>query len=173
MQGHEQIEPHIRYMIRRDMTEVLGIEDDVFEFPWTGGDFARTLRDSPCIGQVSEHAGRVVGFMVFCLLKDRIHLLNFAVARDYWRCGVGTLMIEKLFGKLSTQRRKSIVCEVRERNLSGQLFFCAMGFESVAMLRRYYKDADEDAYVFVRTIRGRVNAKSEVVRVGDCEEKTL
>ncbi len=41
---------HIRWMIRRDMTEVLAIEDGSFEFPWTEDDFIRCLRQRNCSG---------------------------------------------------------------------------------------------------------------------------
>ena len=53
---------HIRWMIRRDMTEALAIEADSFEFPWCENDFLRCLRQRNCIGMVAEHNDRIVGF---------------------------------------------------------------------------------------------------------------
>jgi len=46
---------HIRWMIRRDMPEVLEIEDRSFEFSWSEEDFIRCLRQRNCIGMVAEH----------------------------------------------------------------------------------------------------------------------
>ena len=96
---------------------------------------------------VAEHDDRVVGFMIYELHKTRIHVLNFAVARDHRRLGVGSQMIAKLIGKLSSQRRSRIVLEVRERNLPAQLFFRANGFRAVSVLRSFYEDTPEDAYL--------------------------
>ena len=31
----QEVRVHIRWMIRRDMPEVLAIEEDSFEFPWS------------------------------------------------------------------------------------------------------------------------------------------
>jgi len=138
---------HIRWMIRRDMPEVLGIEEEGFEFPWSEDEFLRCLRQRNCIGMVAEHDERVVGFMIYELNKTRIHVLNFAVARDHRRCGVGRQMISKLLGKLSSQRRTRITLEVRERNLPAQLFFRANGFRAVSVLRSFYHDTPEDAYL--------------------------
>jgi [ribosomal protein S18]-alanine N-acetyltransferase len=143
----QEVRVHIRWMIRRDMPEVLAMEQESFEFPWLAEDFVCYLRQRNCIGMVAEHDDRVVGFMIYELHKSRIHVLNFAVASDYRRCGVGSQMLAKLTAKLSTQRRSRIVLEVRETNLDAQLFFRENGFRAVSVLRSYYADTPEDAYL--------------------------
>jgi len=93
---------HIRWMIRRDMPEVLQIERHSFDYPWTEDDFFNCLRQRNCIGMVAEHGDRVVGFMIYELHKTRIHVLNFAVAEAHRHCGVGSQMIAKLSAGLVT-----------------------------------------------------------------------
>ena len=85
MQSEQKLEVrvHIRWMIRRDMPEVLAIESENFEFPWLEEDFIRSLRQRNCIGMIAEHDDRVVGFMIYELHKTRIHVLNFAVAERF------------------------------------------------------------------------------------------
>jgi ribosomal-protein-alanine N-acetyltransferase len=143
----EQLRVHIRWMIRRDMAEVLQIENEGFEFSWNEEDFIRCLRQRNCIGMVAEHDDRVVGFMIYELHRTRLHLLNFAVARDFRRRRGGTQMLAKLLAKLSSQRRTRIMLEVRETNLPAQLFFRNMGFRAVSVLRDFYDDTTEDAYL--------------------------
>jgi ribosomal-protein-alanine N-acetyltransferase len=138
---------HIRWMIRRDMPEVLQIEQNSFEFPWSEEDFFRCLRQRNCIGMVAENNERVVGFMIYELYKDQLHVLNFSVAPDLRRREVGTQMVEKLVGKLSDRRRTRISLEVRETNLAAQMFFKHCGFRAVSLLRDYYEDTVEDAYL--------------------------
>ena len=127
----------IRWMIRRDMAEVLDIETEGFEFPWSEEDFIRCLRQRNCIGMVAEQSEHVVAFMIYELHKTRLHLLNFAVAANARRRGVGLQMMEKLMGKLSPQRRTRVVLEVRETNLAAQLFFRGLGFRAVSVLRDF------------------------------------
>lgn len=146
-QPRQHLRVHIRWMIRRDMPEVLDIEQGSFEFPWSEDDFIRCLRQRNCIGMVAEHDDQVVGFMIYELHKTRLHVLNFAVAPDVRRYGVGRQMIEKLIGKLSSQRRTRITLEVRETNLPAQLFFRTEDFRAVSVLRNYYDDTPEDAYL--------------------------
>jgi ribosomal-protein-alanine N-acetyltransferase len=143
----QEIRVHIRWMIRRDMPEVLAAEQECFEFPWLEEDFVNCLRQRNCIGMVAEHDDRVVGFMIYELHKTRIHVLNFATAKAYRHQGVGSQMLAKLIGKLSAQRRSRIVLEVRETNLPAQLFFRENGFRAVSVLRRFYSDTPEDAYL--------------------------
>jgi ribosomal-protein-alanine N-acetyltransferase len=143
----QEVRVHIRWMIRRDMPEVLAIEREAFEFPWLDEDFIRCLRQRNCIGMVAELDDRVVGFMIYELQKTRIHVLNFAVLGEHQRRGVGSQMIAKLTAKLSLQRRSRIILSVRETNLPAQLFFRENGFRAVSVLRSYYADTPEDAYM--------------------------
>lgn len=139
--------PHMRWMIRRDLPEVLAIEEESFAYPWDEATFIQHQRRRNCIGMVAEHDDRVVGFMVYELDKRRIHLIDFAVASECWRQGVGTTMVDTLKRKLSTQRRTRIVLEVSEYNTRAQLFFRACGLRAEAVLRGYYEEQNEDAYV--------------------------
>src|SRR5206468_8717959 len=124
----EQVRVHIRWMIRRDMPEVLQTEQESFEYAWTEEDFLRCLRQRNCIGMVAEQGERVVGFMIYELHKAKLHILNFAVHPHYRRGGVGGQMASKLVSKLSSHRRTRITLAVRETNLTAQLFFRAQGF---------------------------------------------
>jgi ribosomal-protein-alanine N-acetyltransferase len=143
----EQVRVHIRWMIRRDMPEVLQTEQESFEYSWTEEDFLRCLRQRNCIGMVAEQGERVVGFMIYELHKQKLHILNFAVHPQCRRHGVGAQMVTKLIGKLSSHRRTRITLEVRETNLPAQLFFRVQGFKAVKVLRSFYEDSGEDAFL--------------------------
>ena len=141
-----QVRVHIRWMIRRDMPEVLAIEHASFEYPWCEEEFLRVLRQRNCIGMVAEFGERVVGFMIYELHKAKLQVLNFAVAPEFRRQGVGRQMMVKLVGKLSSHRRTRITLEVRETNLVAQLFFRKQEFKAVRVLRAFYEDTGEDAF---------------------------
>jgi ribosomal-protein-alanine N-acetyltransferase len=143
----EQMRVHIRWMIRRDMPEVLQTEQQSFEFAWSEEDFLRCLRQRNCIGMVAEQGEKVVGFMIYELHKTKLHILNFAVQPSCRRAGVGAQMVSKLISKLSSHRRTRITLEVRETNLPAQLFFRKQEFRAVRVLRAYYEDSGEDAFL--------------------------
>lgn len=138
---------HFRWMIRRDMPEVLAIEQSVFAAPWLENDFLERLRQRNCIGMVAEHDDQIVGFMLYELHRNHLRLLEFAVHPNRQRDGVGSAMADKLKSKLSNHRRVKIVEHVRETNLDAQRFFRSMGFKAVKIEREAFEDTGEDAYV--------------------------
>lgn len=143
---------HIRWLIRRDMPEVLDIEQASFEFAWVEEDFLEVLRNRACIGMVAETPARVLGFMVYELRKSSLRLLNFAVHPDWRRQDIGTQMVDKLKSKLSVHRRRRITLEVRETNLAAQLFFKRQAFRCTRVLPNFYEDSGEDALVMRHTL---------------------
>lgn len=154
-----RIDVQIRWLIRRAMPEVLRIEQESFEFPWTEEDFLCCLRQRNCIGMVAERDHQIVGFMIYELHKSRLNILNFCVAPEFRRQGVGTQMIVRLIDKLSQQRRKEILLKVRESNLDAQMFFRSLGFIATAVLRDHYDDIGEDAISMRYTLEQSTNVK--------------
>ena len=140
--------PFIRWAIRRDLITIIEIENLSFEYPWSEQQFVNSLRQRNVIAQVAEVDEEVVGYIVYCLHKDRIDIWNLAVHPDYRRQHVGSALVEHLKRKLSFQRRKYLLTEVRERNLEAQQFFASCDLKAVEIMRDYYDDTDEDCYVF-------------------------
>lgn len=146
----KQSRPDIVWMIRRHLEEdVLAIEQASFPYPWSKEEFISALRERNTIGMVCEVDAVVVGYMIYHLHKNRLHILNFCVDEKHRRNGYGSAMIQKLVGKLSYQRRNRITLEVSDSNLAAQLFFKSQGFRAVDILKDFYEDCDDDAYVMV------------------------
>lgn len=163
-----KVKPHIRWMIRRDMPEVLAIEEaQFFPYSWTEQDFLITLRQKNVVGMVAEDlitnaGGPIIGYMVYELRKKDILIVNLAVHPDYTRQGIGTRMLAKLKSKLSSHRRSKLKLRVREGNLSAQLFFKSQEFEAKQILQDFYEDSEGDAYEMVyRVPEGMYNGEEE------------
>ena len=179
---------HVRWMIRRDFQRVLDIEFESHEFPWHAWDFVRVLRQRNCIGMVAEaewpvdsgqwsvkkkntptahyplttdHSS-IVGYMIYELDKTRIHVVNFTVAFEFRRRGVGAAMIATLIAKLHIQRRRRIVLKVRESNLPAQQFLRAQGFHYVRTRKGVYDpmETSDDEYEFVYQLPRQSRAKT-------------
>lgn len=144
----ENIKAHVRWMIRRDLDEVLHIERNSFPNPWTNEDFVHHLRQRDEIGMVAEYEDAVIGFMVYQLGKTKLHVFDFAVDPIYRRHGIGSQLIDTLIRKLSRQRRQRVTFDVRDSNLPMQLFLRSQGFKAVNVIRGQFEDSDDDAYRF-------------------------
>jgi ribosomal-protein-alanine N-acetyltransferase len=152
---------HIRWMIRRDMPRVMQIDDLCFEFPWTEDEYIRLLRQRNCIGMVAELDKEVVGYMIYELHKNRLHLIVFAVDPSYARRGIGTNMIGKLKSKLTPERRNRITCCVSDCNLKAHLFLRSMGFKATRVLRGAGADGT-DEYEMVYRVKVNEVASDEI-----------
>jgi ribosomal-protein-alanine N-acetyltransferase len=161
----ELLRVHIRWMIRRDMPEVLQAEQESFDHPWNEEDFLHCLRQRNCIGMVAEEGDRVVGYMIYELHKNKLHILNLAVHPHERRQSVGSQMVAKLVSKLSSHRRTRITLEVRETNLAAQMFFRTQNFLATRVLRAYYDDTGEDAYLMEYRLPGETFDDSELESV--------
>jgi ribosomal-protein-alanine N-acetyltransferase len=143
---------HIRWMIRRDMPEVLAIEHTSFEFPWCEEEFLRRLRQRNCIGMVAEQCDAIIGHFLYEMHPRKLVVTNLAVAPDRRREGIGRAMVAKLDGKLSSHRRTRMCLVARESNLDAQLFLRACGFDALRVIRGHFDDTGEDGYYFVRRV---------------------
>lgn len=138
---------HLRWMVRRDLDDVLTIDRHRPDGVWSRDDFLESLRRRNSVGMVAESQGRVVGFMVYELRKNRILLRNIGTALSVRGRSVGRQMVAKLIGKLKNGGRNRIACEVHERNLAAQLFFRSLGFTADEILRSERSDVQDDLYL--------------------------
>lgn len=141
----------IRWLIRRDMPEVLDIEKATFAVPWSEDDFMARLRQRNAIGMVVQvdNSGPILGFMVYELHKSHMHVLNFAVHPDHLRRGIGRAMVKRLKDKLAQQRREAIELFIAEWNTTGQIFFRSQGFRWAGTFPDHYENdpLHQDAYL--------------------------
>lgn len=132
-----------RYMLRRDLPEVLRIESDIYEWwSWSEADFMRQLGGSKCIGRVAVWKEQVIAYLIYERTRKAIQIENVTVHRSFQRHGIGRAMIGNLVGSA----RQPTVVEVRETNLGAQLFFRACGFRATDVLQDFYEDTSDDAY---------------------------
>jgi ribosomal-protein-alanine N-acetyltransferase len=96
---------------------------------------------------VAELDGEIVGYVMYSLHPKHLHILNIAVLPGRWLEGVGRAMLDKLQTKIGW-RRNWITAEVRETNLSAQLFFRHCGFGALGIIPNAYEGSDEASILF-------------------------
>lgn len=137
---------NIRFMlIKKDLPEILTIENACYEDPWTKDEFIRVWKNTSCMGYVAlNKTGSIVGYMIYELCPTHLQLLNLTVMSIYHREHVGRQLVQMMISKLTYQRRKQITVYVKESNLAAQLFFKSLGFKAISILT----ENSEDFYLF-------------------------
>jgi [ribosomal protein S18]-alanine N-acetyltransferase len=147
-----------RRMALEDLERVMEIEKDGFAHPWSADLLRREMmHDWSTVLVASETrcgpggAPRevIVGFIVFWLVHDEVHVLNIATAMEERRRGVGrALMLEAA----ARGRRAGAVLatlEVRRSNAPAIALYRELGYRQVGVRPNYYADEGEDAIVMV------------------------
>jgi len=152
----------LRRIEPRDLDAVDEIERASYPTPWSHAMFVAELRkpSSLALGAYSAE-GELVGYAFVSRFVDAWHVMNVAVATDYRRRGIATILLERLFEMTATDPRSGYTLEVRVSNLGAIRLYERLGFESRGIRRGYYTDNREDALIMWRE---PVSADAETVR---------
>jgi len=122
------IKIELRWMIKRDLREVVAIDEISFMLPWSEQYFRERLKFDKALGMVAVAGGKVVGYMVFECWPEHLGLIKISVHPDYRHQGIGTELIKRLKWKLAIHSRKKIITVASSVDLVAINFFTALGF---------------------------------------------
>lgn len=123
---------HFRWGLRSDISAIHAINAASFEGDgWTPDDFLRALRQRNCISLVATGLDMtVMGYVVYELHRDHLHVLSLAVAPELRGRGVGSAIIAKMKYKVVSHRRESLRVPVVETNTPTLLFLRNRGLRA-------------------------------------------
>lgn len=151
-----QIQPEfiIRPMTPDDMPEVMEIERVAFSNPWSPELLRRELtHDWSTILLAEEEVApglrRLLGFAIFWVVHDEVHILNVATDPPQRRRGVARAVMNATLERGRQRRCTLATLEVRRSNEAALALYRDMGFRAVGVRPNYYVDEGEDAIVMI------------------------
>ena len=85
---------------------------------------------------------KVIGYLDYSLIYDRMEIDNFFVNPLYRNKGIGSMLMEYLIGIAKSNDVLNITLEVRVSNIIAINLYKKYGFSEVAMRKYYYGDED-------------------------------
>ncbi len=85
---------------------------------------------------------KVIGYLVYSHIYDRIEIDNFFVNEDMRGTGIGTRLMSYLICIAIDSHVVNITLEVRKSNEIARNLYKSFGFREVALRRMYYGDED-------------------------------
>jgi ribosomal-protein-alanine N-acetyltransferase len=153
----------IRRMRPDDLDEVMTIERAAFRHPWSTELFRRELDHdwstilvavepltSAAGGRASEH---IVGFLIFWLVHDEVHVLNVATAPDLRRKGIARILMQETEKRALQAGAALMTLEVRRSNAAAIELYRQFDYRAVGIRPNYYVDEGEDAIVMVKELK--------------------
>ncbi len=141
--------PSLEPMSEADLRAVIEIEEGLYEFPWTLGNFRDSLRAGYGCWTYRDDGGQLIGYAVLMLAAGEAHLLNLSVAAHAQRRGHGRGLLAHVVAIAREHEAKVLFLEVRPTNEVGRRLYAGYGFNQVGVRRGYYpaRRGREDALV--------------------------
>ena len=140
-------------MTMDDVAQVMEIENDIYAFPWTPGNFGDSIGAGYGCWLYLE-GDAVVGYAVVMVGAGEAHLLNLSIRREHQRRGLGWRLLAALMDAAHTQGARNMLLEVRPTNHAGTAIYGKAGFARLGVRKAYYpaKNGREDAWVYGREL---------------------
>lgn len=142
-------ETWFRPLVESDLESVMAIERDLYEYPWTPGNFRDSLNAGYSCWAMIGPGHDLIGYAVLMLGAGEAHLLNLSIARAAQRRHHGTRLLHYLIGATRRYGATRLFLEVRPSNLPGRALYARNGFVEAGRRRDYYpaRTGREDAII--------------------------
>ncbi len=138
MSGVLMTDRYLSPMTESDLDEVAAIEKSAYEFPWTRGNFADSLRNG-YFGVCMRHVtGTLIGYCVLMPVVDEMHLLNLCVAPAAQGAGAGLALLREAVRIARGERLEGLLLEVRPSNHRAIRLYEQFGFVTIGRRKNYY-----------------------------------
>ncbi len=117
---------------------VMAIEQSVYPFPWTHGNFVDSLAAGHVAHVLRTSAGALAGYSVAMAGVQEMHLLNLTVAAPWQGRGHARAMLDALVAQCRRDGHLALWLEVRPSNARARQVYRRYGFEEVGLRRNYY-----------------------------------
>jgi ribosomal-protein-alanine N-acetyltransferase len=145
--------PRFRPMAPADLDRIVAIEQEGFLHPWSRELLEREMTHawSHVLVAIEDGPGgeRIVGYVVFWLVHDEVHVLNLGTALEARRRGVGRALMEEAHVQGRRRGAALSTLEVRRSNTAAIALYLGLGYRQVGIRPNYYAEEREDAIVMV------------------------
>ena len=148
----------MKYIVRKanlsDLAKINKLEQDSFSPVWSEKLLSDAISDvnSTLFYVAVNEENMVVGFLIGMILYDEIHLAQIATQKEYRRCNLANMMIEKMFSDAKELNLKLSIIEVRVSNAPAINLYKKKGYKQIAIREKYYSDNKEDALIMQREL---------------------
>jgi ribosomal-protein-alanine N-acetyltransferase len=121
-----------------DLDDVMAIEQAVYDFPWTRGNFIDSLHAGYEMRGLWVGDAGLVAYFVAMSGVEELHLLNLSVAPQAQHRGHARHLLDALCGLARERHARQLWLEVRQSNARARSLYERYGFLAVGLRRGYY-----------------------------------
>lgn len=131
------------------LSQVMAIERQSYEFPWSETIFADCLHAGYSAWVLTTAEEEVLAYALLAMGAGEAHVLNVCTAPTHRRLGLARSLLQHLIMISRAADLDRVLLEVRVSNTQGRGLYESLGFRRIGLRPRYYpgRDAREDAVV--------------------------
>jgi ribosomal-protein-alanine N-acetyltransferase len=139
--------------VETDIPRLLALEQQAYQFPWTLGNFMDSFH-GPHQGLVLRLDGEILGYAIYQVIVDEMHLLNLVVDPIHQGQGHGERILSRLVSLARGLGCRDFFLEVRSSNQRAAQLYTKQGFSNIARRRAYYpaEGGREDAIIMEKKL---------------------
>ncbi len=138
----------IEKLRRRDLRQLMRIENIVFPEPWSAAVFTSELAlRKGRLYRAAWLGDQMAGYIGFMVVDDEAHMTTIATTPDFQRSGIATTMIIDAMRTLLEWGVRHVSLEVAANNQPAQNLYRRFGFAPVSVRKNYYPVTGQDALV--------------------------
>ncbi len=156
MQSENPLSYVLRNMTPDDLPQVMAIEKRAFRYPWSAQMLEREMEhawSTLLVAESQEVSGvRLLGFIIYWLIHDEVHILNIATDPSVQRRGIARSLLSECIARTRTRNAGLATLEVRQSNNAARALYESFGFREIGIRTRYYSEGEngeEDAVVML------------------------
>jgi ribosomal-protein-alanine N-acetyltransferase len=139
---------NIRLVQRRDVPDLLVIENAQFPEPWTKGMLLDEIQNVESRRYtVAEQKGKIVGYLGVMFVLDELHINTIGTLPGFERRGIASSLMKEMWPVAVERGITKASLEVAVSNTGAQALYYRFGFAPVGVRKNYYERTHEDALV--------------------------
>ena len=145
----------IRVAERRDVAELLSIEESRFPEPWTRGMLLDELTNTENRRYtVAVEGRRIVGYLGVMFVMDELHVNTIGTLALEEGRGIASSLLDEAWRDASARGIQRATLEVAVSNDRAIALYYRYGFKPVGVRKNYYEKTNEDALVLWADLPG-------------------
>lgn len=151
---------HIRHAERRDLGDILVIENQQFPEPWSRAMMLDEISNVESRRySVAVEQGVVIGYLgLMFVMHDEMHINSIGTRRGHEGRGVATSLLDEAWAVVRDRGVSRATLEVAVSNTRALELYYRYGFAPVGVRKNYYQKTHEDALILWADIPGRDDA---------------
>lgn len=132
-------------MTPEDIEEVFRINRENFTTDaWSRFAFEKEFENKFSKKFVLELNGKVVGYIIYWVVRDEATIMTFAIDKEHQSRGYGEFLLKESLKKIDAKR---ILLDVRKTNLRAINLYRKLGFRLVSERKAYYSDGENALFM--------------------------